>query len=83
MNNTTNKRSYTPQFSRMATIAVRRLAWAISRNMVKTVDAIILLLPRLLDKSAVCTACQDNTVCKYCVFNYGDVPPQELVDMLN
>ena len=83
MNNTTKRRSYTPQFSEMATIAVRRLAWAINRNMVNTVDAIILLLPRLLDNSTVCMACKDSSVCKYCVFNTGDAPPQELVDMLN
>ena len=86
MNTKTKERvygMYTPQFSDMASIAVRRLAWALNVNMVKTVDAIILLLPRLLDKSKVCTACKDNTKCKNCVFNIGDVPPVALVDMLN
>ena len=63
-----NKRFYSPQFSALAVVSVRRLAWSIGRPMSKTVDHIIKLLPSLVDPSKVCLSCQDSSKCSCCVF---------------
>ena len=68
MQTTTNKRSYTPQFSNLATVSVRRLAWAINKPMTSTVDIIIRFLPTVVDPSKVCLACQDKSKCSCCIF---------------
>ena len=63
-----NKRYYTPQFSAMAAISVRRLAWSMGKSMPAAVDHIIRLLPSIVDPSKVCLACQDKSKCACCVF---------------
>ncbi len=68
MNNETNKRYYSPQFSKMAAVSVRRLAWALDKPMTLTVDIIVKLLPSLIDPSKVCLSCKDNTRCQGCTF---------------
>jgi hypothetical protein len=64
----TNKRFYSPPFSEMATVSVRRLAWCLGVPMTATVDHIIQFLPSVVDPSKVCLSCQDNTRCKCCIF---------------
>ena len=68
MQSKTTKRYYSPQFSEMAAVSVRRLAWALEGNMVQAVDTIIKLLPSVFDPSKVCLSCRDITKCKACVF---------------
>jgi hypothetical protein len=63
-----NKRYYTPQFSALAAISVRRLAWSLDKSMTVTVDHIIHLLPSIVDPSKVCLACQGMSKCACCVF---------------
>ena len=63
-----NKRYYTPQFSALAAISVRRLAWSMGKSMPATVDHIIRLLPSIVDPSKVCSACQDKSKCACCIF---------------
>ena len=63
-----SKRFYSPQFSALAAVSVRRLAWSIGKTMPKTVDHIINLLPSLVDPSKVCLSCQDSSKCSCCVF---------------
>jgi hypothetical protein len=74
MNTTTNiglkvRRYYSPQFSAMAAVSVRRLAWALGVSMPKAVDQIISLLPSLFSPSVICPQCKDRTKCKLCGFN--------------
>jgi hypothetical protein len=64
----TNKRYYTPQFSALTAISVRRLAWSKGLSMPAAVDHIVRLLPSIVDSSKVCLACRDNSKCACCVF---------------
>jgi hypothetical protein len=59
---------YTPQFSQTATVKVRRLAWALSLSMPKTVDKIINGITAIFLPSAVCPLCKNSTKCKLCEF---------------
>jgi len=68
---------YTPEFSNRSTISVRRLAWFLHKPMTKTVDVIIQVLPYMFDSSRVCKTCRDKSKCKYCVFSYPELPPEE------
>jgi hypothetical protein len=45
MNNTESKRYYSPQFSKTASVSVRRFVWFINKPMTQAVEKIILLLP--------------------------------------
>ena len=63
------KRYYTPQFSEMASVTVRRLAWALNLSMPKAVDIIIKELSSAFSSSVVCPQCKDKTKCKVCGFN--------------
>jgi hypothetical protein len=69
MNNTNQKQYYSPQFSQLAAVSVRRLAWALGVSMPKAVDQIVSLLPSMFSPSVVCTQCKDNTKCNSCGFN--------------
>ena len=69
MCNTNQKRYYTPQFSPMASLSVRRLAWALGLSMPKTVDYIIKGLSSAPVSSAVCGECKDKTKCDLCSFS--------------
>ena len=71
------KRFYTPQFSELAAVSVRRTAWAISISMPAVVDIMVKLLPSIINPSKVCQLCQDKTKCHVCTFS-KQVDPQEL-----
>jgi recombinational DNA repair protein RecR len=68
MNNADQKRYYSPQFSGLAAVSIRRLAWAMGKHMPAAVDLMVSLLPSIVDTSKVCLSCRDNTKCKSCVF---------------
>ena len=68
MCNTYERRYYTPQFSPLASVSVRRLAWAINKPMTETMDVIIKLIPSIVDPSKVCLSCKDSTKCQGCSF---------------
>jgi recombinational DNA repair protein RecR len=63
------KRFYTPQFSEVSAVSVRRLAWSLGVSMPKAVDQLVNKLPSLFPAVIVCASCKDNTKCKSCVFN--------------
>ncbi|MDR1250217.1 MAG: SARP family transcriptional regulator [Treponema sp.] len=63
---------YTPQFSPLATVSVRRFAWALGLTMPKAVDRIVALLPTLVSPAVVCAACKDNSKCHSCAFHQQD-----------
>ena len=68
MQSTNQKRFYSPQFSAIAAVSVRRLAWALGKPMPAAVDHMVQLLPSLVDPSKVCLSCQDRSRCSSCVF---------------
>jgi hypothetical protein len=63
------KRFYSPQFSGLAAVSVRRLAWALGLSMPKAVDHVVGLLPSLFSPGVVCLSCKDNTKCNFCAFS--------------
>jgi predicted hydrocarbon binding protein len=66
---------YSPSFSELAAVSVRRLAWAMNKNMGLAVDLMVLLLPASIKSEKVCAACKDNTKCPACIFKAGKIPP--------
>ena len=72
-----SRRMYTPQFSDMASISVRRFSWALNLSMPKAVDLMVNILKTVIDPSKVCLACQDKTRCQNCTF-CKQVKPEEL-----
>jgi hypothetical protein len=63
------KRYYSPPFSELSAVSVRRLAWFLHVPMSKAVDQVTSLLPSLFSPGVVCPACKDNTKCKVCAFS--------------
>jgi hypothetical protein len=62
------KRFYSPQFSEVSAVSVRRLAWSLGVSMPKAVDQVVGLLPSLFSPGVVCLSCKDNTKCRSCAF---------------
>ena len=77
MNNTTNKRYYSPQFSEQASVSVRRLAWAIGKPMPAAVDHMVSLIASIVDTKNICFACLDKTRCLSCGFYKPPTPPEQ------
>ena len=69
MRNTYKKRFYSPQFSEMAAVSIRRLAWALGLSMPKTIDILVNEISLIFSSSVVCPQCKDNTKCKSCGFH--------------
>jgi hypothetical protein len=63
------KRYYSPQFSALSAVSVRRLAWSLGVSMPKAVDQVVALLPSLFSPGVVCLSCKDNTKCQLCAFS--------------
>ena len=76
------KRYYTPQFSALASVSVRRLAWAMGKPMSAAVDRIVKLLPYIVDSSKVCNVCKDKTKCQGCVFHIPRLSTDEQLAIL-
>ena len=77
MQPTTSKKFYSPQFSELAAVSVRRFAWALGKPMPATVDIMVKLLPLIVSSSKVCLLCKDKTKCQGCTF-HSPTTPQEL-----
>jgi hypothetical protein len=67
---------YTPQFSPLATVTVRRLAWALQVSMPKAVDRAVNALPSIFPPSVVCPLCKDTTKCQLCAFSQPSAAEQ-------
>jgi len=76
MNSVNSRRMYSPQLSDMASISVRRFAWAIGKKMPATVDLMVKLLPTIVNPTKVCLLCQDNSKCKSCIFSKQPEPEE-------
>ena len=69
MQPTNDKRYYSPQFSQLAAVSVRRLAWALNKPMPATVDFMVKLMPSFLTPSKICQSCKDKAACQVCIFS--------------
>jgi len=66
---------YSPNFSELAAVSVRRLAWAMGSNMGLAVDVMVKSLPAFIKAEKVCELCKDKTKCASCAFkNCGEMP---------
>lgn len=64
--------AYAPELNRPASATLRRIAWSVNKPMTKTMNAIILKLPKLIAKENVCKSCKDPSACNICGFNGND-----------
>jgi hypothetical protein len=70
---------YSPNFSKIAAVSVRRLAWAMGSNMELAVDVMVKSLPAFINAEKVCSSCKDKTKCSACAFqNSGEMPEKAL-----
>jgi hypothetical protein len=69
MYSSNQKRYYSPPFSEVSAVSVRRLAWALGLSMPRAVDHVVGLLPSLFPSGVVCLSCKDNTKCQSCAFS--------------
>lgn len=76
------QRFYTPQFSALASISVRRMAWALGLSMPAAVNIMVRLLPSMVNPSKVCQLCKDKTKCQSCSF-LNQPSPQNDKDVLS
>jgi len=81
MQTTNQKRFYSPQFSQLSAVSVRRLAWAMGTPMPATVDIMVKLMPSIINPSKVCLSCKDNQKCQFCIFS-KQFNPEELITVL-
>jgi len=59
---------YSPKFSVLSAVSIRRLAWAFNLPMTETVEHIVKILPTLVESRRICSKCLDKTKCSNCVF---------------
>jgi recombinational DNA repair protein RecR len=70
---------YSPNFSELAAVTVRRLAWAMGANMGQAVDVLVKALPAFINTEKVCAVCKDKKKCSVCAFkNAGEMPKKVL-----
>ena len=60
-----------------ASSIIRRISWAFESPIPKTLEAIVLKLPMIMDKEKVCRSCKDHSKCEGCPFHQkgGPVEP--------
>ena len=73
---------YSPDFSEIAAVTVRRLAWAMGANMGQAVDVMVKSLPSFINADKVCGLCKDKTKCTVCAFKNCGEMPQKAVALL-
>jgi hypothetical protein len=64
-----SRKPYTPQFTEMATVSIRRLSWALGKKMTATVDHMVQLMLTVYEPTAVCSHCKDKSKCEACIFS--------------
>jgi hypothetical protein len=69
---------YSPQFSEMAVVSVRRLAWALEVKMPAAVDHMVRSMLSIHNSGYICRCCRDKSKCAQCVFSLPTVNPPEL-----
>jgi recombinational DNA repair protein RecR len=79
MQSKSTKRYYSPQFSQLAAVSVRRLAWAMGKPMPKAIDIMVKLLPNIVNPSKVCQLCKDKQACNACTFSKQPNPKEFVI----
>jgi len=64
-----NHMAYTPEMSESASATLRRIAWSLGQPMTRTLNAIFLKLPTMIEKEKVCESCKDPSACDICGFD--------------
>jgi len=68
---------YSPNFSELAAVTVRRLAWAMGANMGQAVDVLVKALPAFINTEKICAQCRDKSKCSACACKSGGEMPQK------
>jgi hypothetical protein len=63
------ERYYSPRFSEMASVTIRRLGWALGVPMTQAVELNIKEIALIFPSSLVCPKCKDNSKCHACGFH--------------
>jgi len=74
---------YSPDFTMLHTVTVRRLAWAMDTTMGKAIDFMVKLLPNYVNSSMVCNSCKDKNKCQFCGFFFARELPAKALPLLN
>jgi len=72
---------YGPNLSVLASVSIRRLAWAMESNMGKAIDALVICLPQHINAEKVCNACKDNSKCTACIFKAAATTPPKFAEL--
>jgi recombinational DNA repair protein RecR len=73
---------YSPNFSELAAVSIRRLAWAMGANMGQAVDVLVKALPAFIDTQKVCELCKDKSKCSVCACKSGGKMPDKALGLL-
>ena len=73
---------YAPDFSELAAVSVRRLAWAMGTTMGKAVDVMAQSLSGFINLEKVCARCGDKSKCSSCGFKSGGKLPEKAAALL-
>jgi len=73
---------YGPNFSEIAAVSVRRLAWAMGSNMGLAVDVMVKSLPAYINSEKVCASCKDKKKCSVCAFRTSGEMPEKALALL-
>ena len=63
------KSYYSPPFSQLAAVSIKRLSWSMRKPMSAAVDLMVRLLPSMVQSAKICMDCKDNTKCQACIFS--------------
>ena len=66
---TSKKSYYSPPFSQLAAVSIKRLSWSMGKPMSAAVDLMVRLLPSMVQSAKICMDCKDNTKCQACIFS--------------
>ena len=69
------KKFYSPQFTEMATVSVKRISWAVGKPMSTIVHFMVQLMPMIFKPEKVCKACKDDSKCEKCCFSLKTFTP--------
>jgi len=72
---------YSPPFSEITAVTVRRLAWAMGSNMGKAAEVMARALPGFINPEKVCPSCKDKK-CHACAFHNSGEMPQKAIALL-
>ena len=62
------KMAYTPELNEKGSCTLRRIAWALKAPMTQTLETLLQILPKLMDKDQICENCRDKSRCDICAF---------------